>query len=110
MKIDFGKNDEPIKLDEMIRLLKNHETVTFKINGLGETTIDTILFKDVVEELERLAEIGRATEKVFEKIDVAYFVKYYPIEDDCVDERYVDVNNSPTFDSVEDLIDWYKED
>lgn len=97
MKIDFGKNDEPIKLDEMIRLLKNHETVTFKINGLGETTIDTILFKDAVEELERIAEIGRATEKAFHN------KTFYTKENGKLKTGIIIV-------TVTDLLDWAKED
>ena len=65
---------------------------------------------DELEELERLAEIGRATELGFERCDRALFVKYHPVEeDDFDDERYVDVNNSPTFDSIEELLEWAKE-
>ena len=97
MKIDFGKNDEPIKLDEMIRLLKNHETVTFKINGLGETTIDTILFKDAVEELERISEIGRETEKAFHN------KTFYTKENGKLKTGIIIV-------TVTDLLDWAKED
>lgn len=59
------ENSTPFTVAEMLSLFKNHETVTFVLPGLGMTEAETVLFNDAIAELERLAEIGRATEKFF---------------------------------------------
>jgi DNA-directed RNA polymerase alpha subunit len=57
---------------------------------------------DYYEELERLARIGRATENAFEKCEEVIAIKYwYPEERE---ERYVD--DSYSFDAIEDLLEW----
>ena len=52
MHADYKKGDKEISLTELIGLIKNHEYATFTTIGLGETVIETILFKQVVEELK----------------------------------------------------------
>lgn len=65
MEADFRKGDKEITLDELIRLIKNHEYSKFIVEGLGETTIENVLFEQVVAEYEsnkHYIELGKAVE------------------------------------------------
>lgn len=84
-----------ITFEEMKSLFKNHDTVRFVVSGIGETVLATYLFKDAIAELERLAEIGRATEKAFD-----YFSMGQPSEEGTIEFDVL---------SVEDLLEWAKE-
>lgn len=116
---EFGKFINDVK--ENIRQIENgsqvfngtmyKDRVVSKLKQIARTMEkhSELMTKYIVES-EHHAEIGRATEKAFEKTDRALFVKYYPIEEDINEDRYVDIANSPTFDSVEDLLEWAKEE
>lgn len=65
-----------------------------------------LLHKESYQELKRLAKIGEATERAFDKTDVALFTSYW--KDDIYQEKYVDELKSFNFDSVEDLMEWYE--
>ena len=40
-------------IDKLIELFRNHDTVTFVVTGVGETTCKTIEFKEAIEALEK---------------------------------------------------------
>ena len=40
-------------INKLIELLKNHDTVTFKLTGLGEQSFKTVEFKEEIEALEK---------------------------------------------------------
>jgi len=67
--------DKPFTIAEMYHLFSNHDTIIFRLEGMGQTVSDTILFKQAferIEELERIAaeyefnkhyiELGKAVE------------------------------------------------
>lgn len=56
------ENCNGFSISEMLSLFRTHETVTFVLPGLGMTEAETVLFKNAITELERLAKIGKATE------------------------------------------------
>ena len=109
--------DKPFTIAEMYHLFSNHDTIIFRLEGMGQTVSDTMLFKQAferIEELERIAakyeankhyiELGKAVEKAFEKTHQAMFVTYWQEEEGG--EQYIDMNSSFNFDSVEDLLEW----
>lgn len=61
---------------------------------------------DYYQELERLATIGRATEKLFNKVDLVCSIKFHDKEYEEQEEQFVDTDNCYDFDSLEDLLDW----
>lgn len=63
-----------------------------------------------IEELERLAEIGKATELMFDRLDDIITIKYFEKEYEEQEELYIDVDNSPIFNSLEDLLEWYRKE
>lgn len=71
--------DKPFTIAEMYHLFSNHDTIIFRLEGMGQTVSDTILFKQAferIEELERIAteyesnkhyiELGKAIKEAFE--------------------------------------------
>ena len=55
--------------ESLFELIKRTERVSFSILGCGESIYETIEFKNEINELERLIEIGRATEKAYSDFD-----------------------------------------
>lgn len=99
MKAEYTKdNTTPFTVAEMTGLFRNHEIVTFTIPGVGETCAETALFRDALEELQRLAAKGlraEQTEKwLEEQIDLCERLDRLPHNDryrrllsyrDCLD-------------------------
>ena len=56
-----------MNIKQMINIFKMHNVVTFTLTGLGETIMNTEQFEDVLNEIDRLVEIGRATEQWFKE-------------------------------------------
>jgi hypothetical protein len=76
--------DKPFTIAEMYHLFSNHDTIIFRLEGMGQTVADTILFKqafECIEELERLAKLGKAVEKAFEEGYDIVFRDYDYVED-----------------------------
>lgn len=77
-------------MEDFKKALKNCDTVKVLLTGVGESEFSTKEVYEYIRELERAAEIGRATEKAFEE---GFRLKTIPL--DLLD--------------VEELISWYKE-
>ena len=54
-------------MEKFKEALQNCDTVKVILTGVGETEFSTKELYESIQELERLAEIGKATEKVLEK-------------------------------------------
>lgn len=54
-------------MEKFREALKHSDTVLTVLTGVGETVFSSEKVSKCIEELERLARIGRATEKVFEE-------------------------------------------
>lgn len=59
-----------MKTNELINLFKSHSIVTFTLPGVGETTIETSLFHEVVKEIEN----NIKTAKVIEFHEPTYYI------------------------------------
>lgn len=71
MKAEYTiENNSPFTVAEMTGLFRNHEIVTFTIPGVGETCAETVLFRDAMEELQRLAAKGLRAEQAEKWIEL----------------------------------------
>lgn len=78
--------------------------------GKDLTCISMYMTVEKYKELERLAEIGKATELIFDRFEDIITIKYFEKEYEEQEELYVDVDNSPSFNSLEDLLEWYRKE
>ena len=85
-------------MEKFREALKHSDIVKVVLTGVGETRFSSEEVSKYIEELERLAMIGEATEKAYSK---GAFLIYDVVEnDDGTIERY-------TFDeSIEELLVW----
>ena len=85
-------------MEKLKEALKHSNIVKVVLTGVGETRFSSEEVSKYIEELERLAMIGEATEKAYSK---GAFLIYDVVEnDDGTIERY-------TFDeSIEELLVW----
>ena len=68
-------------INKLIELLKNHDTVTFKLTGFGEQSFKTVEFKEEIQALEK-----QIPEKV---IIVSNLETYCPYcENELIDNYY----------------------
>ena len=85
-------------MEKFREALKHSDTVKAVLTGIGETIFLSEEVSKYIEELERLAEIGKATEKAYSK---GAFLIYDVVEnDDGTIERY---NCDET---IEELLGW----
>ena len=85
-------------MEKFKEALQNCDTVKVILTGVGETEFSTKELYESIQELERLAEIGKATEKAYSK---GAFLIYDVVEnDDGTIERY---NYDET---IEELLGW----
>lgn len=85
-------------MEKFREALKHSDTVLTVLTGVGETVFLSEEVSKCIKELERLAKIGRATEKAYSK---GAFLIYDVVEnDDGTIERY---NCDET---IEDLLGW----
>ena len=85
-------------MEKFREALKYSDTVFTVLTGIGETIFSSEEVSKYIEELERLAKIGRATEKAYSK---GAFLIYDVVEnDDGAIERY---NCDET---IEELLMW----
>ena len=85
-------------MEKFREALKHSDIVKVVLTGVGETCFLTGGISKYIEELERLARIGRATEKAYSK---GVFLIYDVVEnDDGTIERY---NCDET---IEELLGW----
>ena len=85
-------------MEKFKEALKHSDTVNTVLTGVGETCFSSEEISNYIEELERLARIGEATEKAYSK---GAFLIYDVVEnDDGTIERY---NCDET---IEELLGW----
>ena len=85
-------------MEKFREALKHSDTVFTVLTGVGETIFSSEEVSKYIEELERLARIGEATEKAYSK---GAFLIYDVVEnDDGTIERY---NHDET---IEELLGW----
>ena len=85
-------------MEEFRKALKGSDTVKVVLAGVGETRFSSEEVSKYIEELERLAKIGEATEKAYSK---GAFLIYDVVEnDDGTIERH---NCDET---IEELLGW----
>ena len=85
-------------MEKFREALKHSDTVKAVLTGIGETIFSSEEVSKYIEELERLARIGRATEEAYSK---GAFLIYDVVEnDDGTIERY---NCDET---IEELLGW----
>ena len=85
-------------MEKFKEALKHSDIVKVVLTGVGETIFSSEEVSKYIEELERLAKIGRATEKAYSK---GAFLIYDVVEnDDGTIERY---NHDET---IEELLVW----
>ena len=85
-------------MEKFKEVLKYSDTVKAVLTGVGETIFSSEEVSKYIEELERLARIGRATEKAYSN---GAFLIYDVVEnDDGTIERY---NYDET---IEELLGW----
>ena len=85
-------------MEEFRKALKGSDTVKVVLTGIGETCFSSEEISNYIEELERLARIGEATEKAYSK---GAFLIYDVVEnDDGTIERYNCDEN------IEELLVW----
>ena len=85
-------------MEKFRKVLKGSDTVKVVLTGIGETIFSSEEVSKYIEELERLAKIGKATEKVYSK---GAFLIYDVVENyDGTIERY---NCDET---IEELLLW----
>ena len=85
-------------MEKFRKVLKGSDTVKVVLTGIGETIFSSEEVSKYIEELERLARIGEATEKAYSK---GAFLIYDVVEnDDGTIERY---NHDET---IEELLVW----
>ena len=85
-------------MEKFKEALKHSDTVNTVLTGVGETIFSSEEVSKYIEELERLARIGEATEKAYSK---GAFLIYDVVEnDDGTIERY---NYDET---IEELLGW----
>ena len=80
----------------LFEMFRCHDLVTFELIGIGQQRHKTSVFKEEIEELERLARIGRATEKILSTNDCGFG---YPV---LIGDEYGDLSLY----SVEELLEW----
>lgn len=61
------------------------------------------IFEDRFDQLERLARIGKATEKAFEKVEQAIFLTFGDYDEE--NEEYI-TERRLDFDNVQELLEW----
>ena len=85
-------------MEKFREVLKHSDTVKAVLTGVGETIFSSEEVSKYIEELERLAEIGKATEKAYSN---GAFLIYDVVEnDDGTIEKY---NYDET---IEELLGW----
>ena len=85
-------------MEKFKEALKHSDIVKVVLTGVGETCFSTGGISKYIEELERLAEIGKATEKAYSK---GAFLIYDVVENDdgTIDRYNCDEN-------IEELLVW----
>ena len=88
----YAKTDKQITIEEFFSLFGHHDNIYFVLEGMGQTKVETLLFRDVLLELESLANIGKAVEKAFKNNE--YCIASYK------------GNHLNSFKTIEELLTW----
>ena len=86
-------------MEKFREALKHSDTVLTVLTGVGEMCFSSEEISNYIDELERLAEIGRATEKAFEKQTVLLI--HYRLWDGSYEGEY-------EFEEIEELLEWHR--
>lgn len=112
----YDKNTNTVSIDVEIEInefetvniqsqIENYSVVPSPINDFYKKMDELERKAKLYDENEKYIEIGKATEKAFN--EYPYFESMYGVEDD--DEGEMEIN-SIVFESIEELVEWYRKE